>query len=331
MSHKQWIVFFFKTVTILSVLIFLLNYIVDPYNITKQNLLGLKYKFISDDRTEKVAYFKTLQKFDNIMIGSSRVYSINPKKLSELLGGTTYNFGVGTATVEDHLGILKYLIREDKIPKNLIIGIDYYTFNPDIPPNSYFLQNKELNFLTYTQQDKGLMFTKLFSLDALRGSVKTIKYNYFKKFTPRFDTNGWAGRYEDYTKRDQKRDLIKVKEEIQKDNLQLYFTHSKYKHIDAKRVAYYEEIRALCEQYGIELYLFTTPLHPYLLQTLQKNPNTRNSLSEFVSYLSSFEHFTNLYHNKQIYNDLRNFHGSTHTSSNCGDTILEIILQGNSR
>ena len=53
----------------------------------------------------------------------------------------------------------------------------------------------------------------------------------------------------------------------------------------------------------------------------------KNALKEFIDYLSTFEHFKNLYYNKKIYSDLRNFHGATHTSSNTGDTIIEVVLQ----
>ena len=111
---RKWLKRVTLFTALISFIIFSVNYIVDPYNITSHNLLNIKYKFARDDRTEKVNYFKNLPKKDNILIGSSRVYSINPKTVSKILGGTTYNFGVGTATIEDHLGILKYL---NKLPR----------------------------------------------------------------------------------------------------------------------------------------------------------------------------------------------------------------------
>ena len=321
-SSKQWIKQLFLFVFIGSFFIFVINYIVDPYNITKYNILNLKYKFARDDRTEKVNYFKTLPKFDNILIGSSRVYSINPQEVTKLIGGTTYNFGVGTATVEDHLGILKYLIRENKIPKVLIIGVDFYTFNPNIPPNSYFLANKELNFLSYNNYSENYI-GKFFSFDAFRASIKTIKYNYFKNTKPRFDKNGWGGSYEDYSKRDLKKDIIAVKKEIE-ENKQLFFT--RYSHIDPKRIQYYEEIKKLAKQYNIKIYIFPTPLHPQLLKYIKNNSQINQAYEEFIKYLSTFDNFTNLYEDKDIYKDLRNFHGSTHTSTNCGDIILKKVL-----
>jgi len=322
---KQWILYTLLSVFFCSLFIIAINFMVDPYNITKYNILNIKYKFARDDRTEKVNYFKTLNKFDNILIGSSRVYSMNPLQVSKVLGGTTYNFGVGTATVEDHLGIIKYLERENKLPKNIIIGIDFYTFNPNTPLNSYFLRNKELNFLSYKGYDAEYM-SKLYSIDALRASIKTLKKHLFdKNERSRFDSLGWAGTYEDYSNKNMDTALIRVKKEL-KENLNRFYTNLTYGHIDKKRVQYYEKIRKFCKEKNINLYLFTTPLHPILLEILERNERTKNALEEFNTYLSTFQNFQNLYHDEELYHELKNFHGATHTTSIAGDLILKKVL-----
>lgn len=322
---KKWLNLLFIFIFIFSALIFSVNFIVDPYNITKYNLLKIKYKFARDDRTEKTNFFTSLHKFDNILIGSSRVYSMNPKTVSKILGGTTYNFGVGTATTEDHLGILLYLKKENKLPKNLIIGVDFYTFNPDIPPNKYFLANKHLNFLSYSNYQEDYL-SKFFSIDAFRASIKTFK-NHLKNENekPRFDNNGWAGSYEDYSSRDSDLDLVKAKKELT-ENVSMFYSNLRYKHIGHKKVQYYTQIKKICVDNNINLYIFTTPLHPKLLNILQNNENTRQALQEFLQYLSSFKNFYNTYNDKDIYNNLRSFHGATHTTTYAGDIILKKIL-----
>jgi hypothetical protein len=241
------------------------------------------------------------------------------------LGGATYNFGVGTATVEDHLGIIKYLVKEKKTPKNIIIGVDFYTFNPQIPPNSYFLKNKELNFLSYSNYNEDYI-SKLFSFDSFRASVKTLKVHLKKNNNrSKFDKNGWVGNYEDYTKRDAKLDLIEAKKELI-ENKKNFLSDLEYRHIDKKRIKHYEEIRTICITNNINLYIFNTPLHPIYLDTIQNNINTNNALKEFINYLSSFDNFKNLYFDLDIYSDMHHFHATTHTSVNAGDIILEKIL-----
>ena len=324
-TKKLWIKKVFLFSFVFSFLIFSINYIVDPYNITPYNLLNIKYKFARDDRTEKVNYFKQLPKFDNIMIGSSRVYSMNPKTVSKILGGTTYNFGVGTATIEDHLGIIKYLIKLNKIPKNIILGVDFYTFNPDIPANKYFLRNKELNFLSYSNYSENYL-GKFFSFDSLRASIKTLNNHYFhKNQRPRFDKNGFAGHYQECQKIQKRAYDLHIKKEISLEKSKIY-TNFMYSKIDLKRIKYYEEIKKIAQKYKINIYLFPTPLHPYLLKKLNKNKNTKEALREFINYLSSFQHFTNLYNNPKIYTNLCNFNGATHTTTNAGDLIIQEVL-----
>lgn len=325
MKIKKWIFLIFTLTFSLSIFIISFNFIVDPYNITKYNILDIKYKFARDDRTEKVRFFKTLEKFDNVMIGSSRVYSINPKVVSTTLGGSTYNFGVGTASVEDHLGVIKYLKRENKMPKNIILGVDFYTFNPDIPPDKYFLKNKELNFLSYSNYQENYL-SKLFSIDSFRASFKTLTKHIKKEGNPRFDRLGWSGKYEDDALRDMQKENILVKKEIDEEIEKMY-SDLKYSHIDEKRIKYYEEIKQTCKKYNINLYVFTTPLHPLLLKRLEGNKRTKEALFEFISYLESFENFENLYSQKLLYDNLINFHGATHTTTNAGDIILDIVLK----
>lgn len=322
---KQWIFSLFTLSIILSGIILIVNFAVDPYNITKYNILHIKHKFARDDRTEKVNYFTTKTKVDNILIGSSRVYSMNPEIVSNILGGTTYNFGVGTATVEDHLGILLYLKKLHKLPKNLIIGVDFYTFNPDIPANKYFLANKELNFLSYSSYKEDYL-AKFFSVDAFRASFKTLSNHFFNKNKkPRFDSNGFAGSYEDYSKRNTQLDDMNAKKELLEVK-PLFYSNYEYNHIDKKRIAYYEQIKKICKENNINLYIFPTPLSPTLLNIIKQNKNMRSAFSEFTNYLSTFEHFTNMYEDKEIYSEIRNFHGLTHTSTNAGDIILQKVL-----
>ncbi len=325
-NSKKWIIRSILSIFITIAFLFGFNYIIDPYNMTPYNLLNINYKFARDDRTEKVNFFKTLPAFDNILLGSSRVYSINPRIVSKLISGTTYNFGVGTATVEDHLGILLYLQQNHKLPKKLIVGIDFYTFNPDTPPNSYFLSNKELNFLSYKNRESEY-WSKFLSLDATRASIKTFKKHLKNNNEkPIFDNLGWGGTYQDDTKRNLADELPEIKSEIEK-NKTLMYSNFKYTHLDKKRIAYYQQIRKICKDNNITLLVFGTPLNPILLAKLQSYPQTKNAFNEFVYYLSSFDNFTNFYNDHNFTNNLYNFNGATHTSANAGDVIIKKVLK----
>lgn len=325
----RWLKFSLFGLFFSSIILFTVNYIVDPYSITKYNILNIKYKFARDDRNTKVKYFKTKSNIDNILIGSSRVYSINPKIVDAMIGGKTYNFGVGTATVEDHLGIIKYLERNNKLPKRLIIGLDFYTFNKDLPLNKYFLRNKDLNFLSFAKKNDDYL-AKFFSVDSSFATFKTLK-NHLKKEPkkPRFDENGWGGYkkgYLDYSKIDLKKENLKTKKEILKIKEQ-YYSNYKYSSLDKKRTSYYLTIKEICERNNIELILFTTPLHPFLLKEIFTSNGTKKAMNEFITFFSSFDNFVNLYKDKEFYSKLKNFNGATHTTVNAGDVILKKVLE----
>lgn len=321
---KMWLFLTISTTFFISFFIIGFNFIIDPYNVTAYNILNIQNKFVRDDRAEKITQIKTLGKVDNIMIGSSRVYTMNPDVVSSILGGTTYNFGVGSATIEDHLGIIKYLKREQKLPKNLIIGVDFYTFNPQIPPNKYFLTNKDLNFLSFENYEEDYI-SKLFSIDSLRASFKTLK-NHIKDKNKKskFNHLGWweVGALE--------KDSIKTKKEIE-ENIENFYSNLNYSSIDTKRVEYYEAIRQICKENDINIYIFTTPLHPSLLKVLKTNQNTKKALQELINYLSTFEYFVNLYENEEISNNVKNFKDTTHTTSLAGNLILKTVLENKSK
>ena len=97
-----------------------LNYVVDPFGITDNNFLNIKYKFARDDRTEKVERIRKIKQINNLILGSSRSEHINPSLLSEYFGGYSYNFGVGGGNSADALGFLLYLESQKKLPENIL-------------------------------------------------------------------------------------------------------------------------------------------------------------------------------------------------------------------
>jgi len=325
-SSKKWIFITLMVSMLISAIIFITNYIVDPYNMTKYNLLNIKHKLARDDRRTKLNFFKTQDKFDNILIGSSRVYTINPRVASEILGGTTYNFGVGTASVEDHLGILKYLQKEDKLPKNLIIGIDFYTFNPAIPADRHFLINKELNFLTFSGSSQNEL-ELFFSIDALRASIKTLKHHIRKTDKkPSFDSLGWSGAYINYKIINKDLELNAAKYELAQIG-QKFYTDYSYSKLDKKRLEYYAEIKKICKENSIHLYIFTTPLHPLVIKELKGHQETNKALKEFIAFLEDFQNFYNFYEDEIFKTNYDHFAGATHTKQNAGDIILKTLLK----
>lgn len=303
--------------------IFAFNYIIDPYSITQYNLLKIPNKFARDDRIEKVNHLRTHPAFDTIMLGSSRVYSMNPLMVSRYLGGTTYNAGVGTARTEDHLGFLLLLERIGKFPKNVVLGLDFYSFNPQLETNSYFLRNKALNFLNQTPTDDDY-FAKFLSVDALRASFKTLKnFLLHPDEKPRFDRYGAAHdasqTFEFYVKEPHSGKRF-TPDQIEREVR--FIKTATYPRLSQKRMRYLARIVDLCSKHHCKLYLFITPLYGGLIDAIEQDPQLHRRLAEFKGAIAEKSAYSDFVTKNALNDDPAFFTNPTHTSAKSGNTVL---------
>ncbi|MGB5965339.1 MAG: hypothetical protein WBG65_07365 [Sulfurimonadaceae bacterium] len=322
MKLQQWIRFYIAIPVVLITLIFSFNFIIDPYSMTSYNLLNIPNKFARDDRKEKVAKLYTESAYTNILFGSSHVYTINPLTVEKYVGGLSYNAGVGTARIEDHLGFLLYLERIKKLPTNIILGLDFYSFNQNVETNKYFLVNDELNFMQ-KKADSNIYFSKFLSLDALRASYKTVR-NFLKdsKDSPRFDTHGTsanASKVFTYYPQEISQTTF-TKELVEKGYGDVKTVE--YTVISKERMQYLQEIITLCQRHNINYTFFITPLNGQLLSMIENDPVLSKTLHSFkakLSYITGYYDF--LTHNK--INDNQFYFGDTmHTKPFTGNLIL---------
>jgi hypothetical protein len=107
--YKAFIKRFLVLVLLLLICILAFNLSIDPYNKYGINVFNIKHKLTRDDREFKISQINSMDKIDNLIIGSSRSQTLNPEILTQSLGGVSYNFGVGGGKIEDFLGLLLYL------------------------------------------------------------------------------------------------------------------------------------------------------------------------------------------------------------------------------
>jgi len=321
-SSKTWVRRFITIPLLLVTLIFSFNFVIDPYSITDYNLLKIPNKFARDDRKEKVAKLYSEPRYENLLLGSSHVYTINPRMVSRYLGGRSYNAGVGTARIEDHLGFLLFLERIDKLPAHVIIGLDFYSFNQNVETNRYFLQNDDLNFL-HQHPDSDLYFSKFLSIDALRASYKTLS-NFLQssKDKPRFDTYGtvWnaSNTFDFYPKKIEHTSF--TEEQVLKglDDIR----NVEYNTISPKRLEYLDQIISICHRHNIDYIFFITPLNGQLLERIEHNTKLAKTLKNFkVTLAKHTAYYDFLIHNPII--DNRFYFGDVaHTYPFTGNLIL---------
>lgn len=316
MRNKTFTSLFLLGTSGLLIIILSFNCLVDPYDITGINLLKIKHKLTRDGRLQKINQIKELTSIDNLILGSSRSERLNPKTVSELLGGYTYTFGIGGANLEDALGLLLYLEKKDKLPKNIILCVDFEAFSKDLKTSEGFYRIPEINFLQ-SQDNKPNYAAKLFSIDALRASIKTFKIH-FKGTEPDsyIDENGFLRSKNSVPSGDIER-IRKVANE--------YYNYSDKKGeitFGEERFNYLKRIVALSKRYQIMLYVMLTPEHIELYKKIQKNPELAEKLQFVKSKLLTITpYYDAMVLNEETASD-DNFEDAVHYNERMGDKLL---------
>jgi len=323
MQIKHWVKLYISVPIILIFIVFTFNFIIDPYSITSFNLLKIPNKFARDDRKEKVAKLFKEERYDNLLLGSSRVYSINPLLLKKYIHGRTYNSGVGGALIEDQLGFLLYLERLKKLPKYILFGLDFGSFNKNLETNKYFILNDELNFINKKSSNNDIYFSRFLSIDATRASYKTLA-NFIKDSTskPRFDSNGAANNAsKNFTYYPSIIKKTKFKEKKVKEAFDAIKT-SNYRVISKKRLLYLEKIISICKKNNIKYTFFLTPLNSQLISKIQKDKEVGKTFIQFKTIISSITEYYDFIRYNTINDNRFNFGDPKHPNIYTGNLIL---------
>lgn len=295
------------------------NIIVDPYDVTRINLLHIEHKLVRDGRAQKINQLKNLKVIDNLILGSSRSERLNPSTVSRFIGGYTYTFGMGGASIEDALGVLLFLQKENKFPKNIILCVDFSMFG-ESKPSVEFYNSPEINFLA-TKPPKVDYPSKLFSIDATRASIKTLKFHLKKREPDSYiDDHGYLRSKHETPSGDQ--------EKIQKVAQYYYDFNYKAGNIvfSKERFHYLKQIVALANKHNSRLYVMLTPVHKNLYTMIDKNEKLSEKLVSFKQQLSSITPFYDaMILNSETMKE-SNFEDAVHYNEKMGDYLLQQLF-----
>jgi hypothetical protein len=103
------------------------NLIMDPYLVLRKDIAGMfvcpNERFIKSDYI-----LKNPGKYDSFIFGSSRVSQIPVDYLNRVSGAKFYNMTYISGIMPDHLAVLKLFLRKKLPMKNIIVGLDYFSF-----------------------------------------------------------------------------------------------------------------------------------------------------------------------------------------------------------
>lgn len=321
---KRFIIWLLLSPLLLLTLIFTLNFIIDPFGITGQNLLDIKYRFARDDRTEKVERIKHIPEIDNLIFGSSRAQHLNPQVMNEQFGGYTYNFAVGGGAIEDALGLMLFLQAQKKLPKNVLLTLDFATFNDHIPSASSFYKLRELNFEAYSDYRPDYLY-KFLSIAAIRASFKTIKAHLKNDIPNSYNAPDGMKKSTGKNPNFFKTGNSKVIQSMAHAYYNNHYSSGRYE-LSARRMNYLASFVELCGQNNINLFVALTPVHTYQLDLIENDTQLAHKLKRFKNKIAEITPYCDAMIPSAYTKDETYFADSVHYSDELGSLFMEAIF-----
>ena len=145
MSYIKWLIATFSLILIFAILIILVNLWDDSYGVrlilfSKKNEITQTYyqNGLNQRMLNAEIVFRSPQKFDSFLFGSSRVGVID---VSGIKRGRFYNMSYSRGLPAEHLAIIKAFLKKRVEIKNVVIGLDDFCFNLSATENKNELSN----------------------------------------------------------------------------------------------------------------------------------------------------------------------------------------------
>lgn len=289
--------FYIIIFVVFSLFIFqgVINYIKDPYGIFNREYINYKYHpNLNYVKTNYILNNKT--KYDSFIFGSSRVGTLNPKKISE---SKYYNMSISSGVIKEELEILKIFLENDIKIKEIILGID----------NFYFFTFPETHLNDFLR----MPYVKLKNKKERLKIYLTIPFYKYRTLIPnsyvKFDINNtgmfiWGEIYFDGKNETSKAKLIR-KEKTLKE---------------------IEEFITLCQERKIELKIIFTPQFRKneISDSLDREYEEVRELVKNMMNNNSVYDFTSM---DKISRDYKYWYDSSHTKPEVGNIILDEIFK----
>ena len=282
MKSKKWIKVLLILVIVSINLLYLINYIVDPFNIFHTKFLEKQSQI--NERFLKIEYLeKNHMNYNSYMFGSSRIGTTHPSTVEKYIPDSHfYNLSAASATFYDYVKHLEYLIKEKYPFENLYLQIDIdhmanykiSTFSKKLHP---FVLNESL-YKFYIEHLNGFFPVNI---------KEKIKMNYFNNKEKK-SKDAYLLEFGIWTNLRSEKKLIqncnKYVESVasfHKKNIRGVRFSKKYYNRKAL-----ERILFLCNKNNINLYIYTMPHNKNMMDTYEVK-----DYLEFLKQLSSITDF----------------------------------------
>ena len=127
-KNKKWLLMLFPAFLCMLFVLGAQNYIVDPYGFFRKDLT--RQLIVPNENFLKMRYITgTATPFNSFLFGSSRVGNIPVKSINN--GGHWYNMTYAGGIPHDHLQNIEYMIKKGMKIRELLIGLDEFSYSVD--------------------------------------------------------------------------------------------------------------------------------------------------------------------------------------------------------
>jgi len=300
-------------------MVFTINFAIDPFG-NRDWIVEKKYKPIVHERSEKyntIFNQNNINKYDCVILGSSRVMSIKPSLNSATK--ECYNFGVHVANNPEKLFILQEWLKRSPLKKvylgNELYNVHEHTRPLYLDPHS-FTSGSEGNYLSVS--------TLTISLKTLQNSLKHQPQSFF-------DEDGTLNYFLDEQSIKEKTfnhsyDHFK---KISQEAIEGIYIQNPFIY-ETKALEPLRQIKILCDQHHIKLYPFITPTFYEAQLMMKSHPSLDTASQKFRNDLISiygevYDFDTNTSENR----DPTNFYDPFHYRPQLGNTIIDRLENKN--
>lgn len=205
-----------------------------------------------------------------LILGSSRSMQISPAEVQKLTGLPAFNAAVESAMAEDDYAMLRYAVERAGLrPRLVVLGIDVEAFHNRLPIEDQALEAEAFRgLLPGSGFSAWKKFYKLFVVQQTRLSLRSLSVQLTGRLPQRnyFDPDGYLhyGEYE----RERASGRYDLDSKVQRYVAQYVARTAGYTAVSTERRKYLEELLQYCQERGIKVVMWVTPLGPRLLETI---------------------------------------------------------------
>ncbi len=277
--YKKFSLYFLFSISVLSFFVGAINYVIDPYskNNVFTNTLNTK-KAVRDERISKFNLIKKNPEARSFLFGSSRGLLLDPVQFENITGSSTLNLAFSSGSADEHYLYIKYLL-DTRPVEHIMIGIDLFAYSEGFFSHGTLPQ--ELR--DYFNLDGDYSLTNYISFNMLKKSIKTIKYNIKNKekeehkYTSKgqIASSGYKNVQDDPKKLEEYLQINVINKPSRWD--------TRFDSLDKKRLAQLQEISKLCQDKGVQLHLFMSPLY---IKQIRMKQNKFSLQKELLAYIA---------------------------------------------